>query len=696
MIGERGSGSLVLWAAVAVVALAGIRSLVGYARSSSATNGFEVANNTPRFIRHARDLGPTDPTAPVSVTVWLHLQNGPELDRVAAQVYQKGSPSYHRWLNQAQFDAIFSPTAQGVRAVEAFLTAHGMSVVSVAENNLYIEVQGTVGDVEQAFNVAIHNFRWNGATHRSNTSNPMIADPSGMYVAGITGMDDLAFQPDFAWPFGASGAAPAMIPLSSAPSGLFFDSQCFYPPETQTFPPNATPSTVPQATYTGNRYGADITNTTLGQLAPCGYDPSELQTAYNMTPLYAQGLDGTGQTIVITDAFGSPTVQQDVALFSSLYGLPAPNLTVLRAPGAVNVPNLPQSLSSEWALETTLDVEWAHAMAPGANITVVIGPTSSCCLDLQSLPQAINWAVIHRLGDTISNSWNTVEGVANPATLNSINRILEMAAVEGVDVNFASGDEGDFARLVGFKTVGFPASSSFATGVGGTSLALNRDDTIMFQTGWGNNPTRIANRTSQGAVPVIPPLHLGFLYGAGGGSSLFYAKPSFQSSLPGTARLVPDISFLADPNTGVEFIETVSGVPSVGLIGGTSLSTPMFSALMAIAEQKAGGPLGQAAQLVYSLPAGAVTDIVPVGSPNNVTGTNTTSTGTTSLSADQLAAPLFNTTIYLSTLYDNAFAPHWAVFTFGTDSSLTTAVGWDDVTGVGTPNGMNFINAIAP
>jgi hypothetical protein len=126
------------------------------------------------------------------------------------------------------------------------------------------------------------------------------------------------------------------------------------------------------------------------------------------------------------------------------------------------------------------------------------------------------------------------------------------------------------------------------------------------------------------------------------------------------------------------------------------LSRPLFSAVMAIAAQKAGHGLGQAAGLVYGLPAGAVTDVVPFSSASNVTGTITTAGGMANVTADQLAAPLGNTTTYYSSLYNSPFSTRWFVITFGTDSSLATTPGWDNVTGLGTPNGWNFVNAIAP
>ena len=112
---------------------------------------------------------------------------------------------------------------------------------------------------------------------------------------------------------------------------------------------------------------------------------------------------------------------------------------------------------------------------------------------------------------------------------------------------------------------------------------------------------------------------------------------------------------------------------------------------MAIAAQKAGHPLGQAARLVYNLPAGAVNDVLAVSSADNVSGV----VNGAPFTADQLAAPLGNTTSYVSALYNSPFSTRWFVITFGTDSSLTTGPGWDNVTGVGTPNGVNFVNALA-
>src|SRR5258707_13958734 len=100
---------------------------------------------------------------------------------------------------------------------------------------------------------------------------------------------------------------------------------------------------------------------------------------------------------------------------------------------------------------------------------------------------------------------------------------------------------------------------------------------MPFQTGWGTNLTRLANLISTHSSPVIPPLIFGFQSGAGGGTSAEFAKPAFQSGLPGSARLVPDISMLADPQTGAELIATFNGVTAGGVIGGTGPDTPRLS-----------------------------------------------------------------------------------------------------------------------
>ena len=176
-----------------------------------------------------------------------------------------------------------------------------------------------------------------------------------------------------------------------------------------------------------------------------------------------------------------------------------------------------------------------------------------------------------------------------------------------------------------------------------------------------------------------------------------YGKPSWQKGTNQPRRATPDVSWLADPYTGVEIVITQGGQPVVGVIGGTSLACPMFSAIWAIANQKANTSvgLGDAASMLYSLPSGAIDDVVPFSTANNVHGVIKDSFGTSSYNATTLATPLNNTRGFYSALYEGDSTKSWYDLTFGTDSTLYTKQGWDNVTGVGTPNGLKFVTDIA-
>jgi len=648
-----------------------------------------IEHNTPGFVSKARDLGSEESSKQVTIHMWLKLHNEDALRELVRQQYDERSPNYHVWLTRDEFNEQFAPTAREVATVRNFLEAHNLRVVSVGERNLYVKAEGTIADAQHAFHVQVHRFELRGEINRANTSDPVIEGPAGALVSRVGGLSDYGFKPHNVRPADPETGQPfAPVPLSAVPNGAFFSANCFRQPQAVQF---SNDGSLPTATYYGNRYGADITNTADGTLPPCGYQPSEIQTAYKLNGLYKVGLNGTGQTVVIVDAFGSPTIGVDASVFSEFYGLAPLNLAVYQ-PGGTPGSN------SGWATETSLDVEWAHSVAPGANLALVEAYDNS----FDSLAIGILFAVEFDLGNVISNSWGAPEAELGGVPFTPFDEILLIGAAEGISINFSSGDYGDFYVIEGQTDVSYPASSYFATGIGGTSLALNPDNSIYFQTGWGNNETRIAGYEDAYGYnpPVIPPLNFGFIYGSGGGTSAIYPKPPFQAGLPGSFRLVPDISYLADPFTGVEFFCTGSscfGLPSSGIyfstVGGTSLACPMFSGLWAIANQKAGHPLGQAAALVYGLPYGAVTDIVPVGSYLDVMGIISTLSGPTFLNAYQLGAPIETPTPFYSALY-NGTTTRWYVVTFGTDSSLYTAPGWDDVTGVGTPNGLKFVNAV--
>ena len=578
--------------------------------------------------------------------------------------------------------------------------------------NHFIMAQGTVADAQRAFNTQINRVMVNGEVKRAPASKPFVTGAASTVVSEVQGLADNRYIANVkpASDLETGKPFPGVSPKSASPDGLFFSADCLRGVQTVTFNTNGG---FPKATYTGTRYGAPISNTQPPNLAPCGYDAKEMETAYGLKPLINNGLDGSGQTIVIVDAFGSNTIRADANLFSQLNNLPpltTSNFKVTKPLGPARCGLNNGCIAGNWQFETTIDVEWAHAMAPGANIILVVSPDNSDA----NLDAANLFAIEHQLGSAISNSFGIPEIVLieqEPTELAIENRIAKLAAAMGISQNVSSGDSGDNLQF-DIDFFGIPVASAgandsaFVTQVGGTSTFLDNSDHIKLQTGWGLNFVRIADPKPN--PPTIPPLYFGFQGGSGGGESFTYAKPTYQHGLPGTKRQTPDIAMDADPQTGVEIIVTpdsVTGHPQeVDVFGGTSVACPMFSAVWAIANQAAAqqghGLLGEAAPILYQLPRGAIIDVnVP-----NSTGT-TDVTGTIfnppsppqHLSALALATPqppnqLSNQSI--SALFQSPASTRWDVFTFGTDSSLITGPGWDNVTGLGTPNGSAFINAV--
>ncbi|MBV8876991.1 MAG: S53 family peptidase, partial [Gammaproteobacteria bacterium] len=446
------------------------------------------------------------------------------------------------------------------------------------------------------------------------------------------------------------------------------------------------------ATYHGTRYGADINNSAPGTVAPCGYQPTDIYSAYNLNPLYQAGLDGSGTTIAIVDAYGSTTIAQDAQAFAALMGLPPVDLTVVGTP---TESNFSTDANAGWATETTLDVEWVHAIAPGAKILLVIAPTN---LD-SDLFAAIATASATPGVVAISNSWGDVESNTDVASRAATDAVLKLANARGQSVNFSSGDSGNFTIDLGYIDVSSPSNSPYATSIGGVSVALDPQQHIAWQTSWGTNLTEVADKASAGSPPLDPPgsIPLGG-GGGGGGVSNVYPLPWWQHGLGGTRRLQPDISWVADPYTGVEIIYTGDSAGDLGIevIGGTSVSCPMFTALWGIATQRAHHRLGSAAPHLYRLPSGAITDVEATpSSPGNVTGTIVDANGTQHLTSSELAAPLSGQPNFVSALYNSPFSTRWFVITFGVDTSLAAGPGWDQATGLGTPNGWNFVQAVA-
>ncbi|MGB9233343.1 MAG: S53 family peptidase [Terriglobales bacterium] len=653
----------------------------------------------PAFAQStAQILGPEDPSKHINVTYWLKQHNKAALDQLVRQQYDPNSPTYHHWLTPSEYQARFAPTAADMAVVRQHLAENNLRVVNTDKFNHAVTARGTVRDIQRATGMQINRAVINGVERRIGSGQLAISGAAGKLVYAVQGLTDTkyknfairAIDPDTGKPF-------PMVPLSKAKSAgvtKFFNANCMQP---STLLDLTTPgeSNGPYEIYSGavmnDKPFAGAPNLWL-----CGYDAPQLEKAYGLTSLYTQKLRGDGQNVVIVDAYGDDDIVSDANAYSQINGLPAltaSNFGIFYPTGPTNC----SGNTCGWDGETALDVELSHAMAPHAGIALVLAADNSGTnLDLAEL-----FAIETGLGPVVSNSWGIDEYELikyEPSELIVENNISETGAVLGVSTNFATGDSGDFKAVYKVTTVNMPASSPYATAVGGTSLFLNKDYSLKLQTGWGTNITRIASYSSgcgqSTCDPVlIEPNYLGFNFGAGGGTSAYWPKPAFQSKLTGTFRLLPDISYLADPETGAEIVLT-EGQQSVGVIGGTSLATPMFSGMWAIANQAAGKWLGQAAPLLYTLPASAIADVTDVVGPDNVNGfTDSPPLPPLNYPANQLLPPLGNTVNFVSLMYQGT-TTRWYAISFGTDSSLTTGPGWDNVTGLGTPNGAAFISAI--
>jgi subtilase family serine protease len=656
--------------------------LAGFGSTQAGVSSQVIANNTPRFVSTAKNLGPANTAQTIDVVVWLNPHNRADLDTLVEELYDPNSPNYHAWLTPADVAARFAPTAKEAQIVGEFLSSHNLPVVEVGADNFSVHARGTLGDVQKTFHVQINNYELNGATYRANAGDPSVEGAAAGLVSSVGGLDSGEYQHPLVTRSQAqkSPGAGAKAAVTAADSS-FFSSICFTGVQTQTYSGLDFNGFAASATYKGNTYNDSL----LG----CGYTPPEIWTAYNLTGLYKEGYDGTGQTIVIIDWCGSPTIESDANTFSARFGLPPLNASNFH----IYYSSFTPSTCAAPDPEINIDVEWAHAIAPGAHIALVVSPTSS----FQDVDNAEIYAVANHLGNVISGSYGNEELYTPADVISEENFINELAAAQGISANFSSGDYGDYTYDVFLPaSVTAPADSPYATAVGGVTLALNPDNTLKWQGGWGTNETLLIY---EGIAD--PPENFGFVFGSGGGPSAVFSKPSFQRKLPGAQRLLPDISWLADPLTGavIAISEPFQYPPLTWQVyGGTSLSCPMFSALWAIANQEAGAPLGQAAQHLYSMPSSTITDVIAFGSPTNVTGVIVDANqGTSTYTADELAAPLENTHNYYSAFWNNPIVEDVTyIYTFGTDTSLTVTQGWDNVTGLGTPNGKAFADFFKP
>jgi len=336
-----------------------------------------------------------------------------------------------------------------------------------------------------------------------------------------------------------------------------------------------------------------------------GLSPAQIQTAYDLGPLLHRGIDGKGQTIVIVDSFGSPTIGHDLTVFDQRFGLPPPPSLRVIQPAGAPPPYRRSGLRAGWAGETTLDVEWSHVMAPGAKIVLVETPTAEN-EGRTGFPQIVTaeeYVIRHHLGGVISQSLGATEGTfRSAAAIQQLRGAYQLAARPAyrVTVVASTGDNGAAGQTYNMRSyfttpqVGWPASDPLVTAVGGTQLDLAPDGTRRGpDVAWS---------------------------ASGGGRSAVFARPAYQNGVAdvvGRRRGIPDISMDAACASAVAVFSSYFGAPAWSTACGTSVAAPLFAGIVALADQQAGHPLGLINPALYTMAARHDRGIVDIRQGSN-------------------------------------------------------------------------------
>ncbi len=620
---------------LSVMAVVGALAATGLAAAPSATASprrHEVPRTAPTWVHRAQSLGAAPSSATSTFRVYLAPRGGlTALTSAVADVSDPASPSYRHYVTAAQYHARFDPSTSSLRTVTGFLRGFDLHVTGVEPHRRFVSVRGDNAAVEKAFDVAMKRFQHRGHVVQANAAAVSVPAALAPLVTTVTGLDTTRHTM-------SHNAAPP-------PAGFRNARPCshYYGQVTATY----------QADYKTKlrRFHGERL-----PYAVCGYTGPQFRAAYEGN----SALDGRGVTVAITDAYASPTIAQDAQTYATRHGDGGYARGQLKQV-------LPSSYNSEdacgpsgWYGEETLDVEAVHAMAPAANIRYYASPS---CYDDDFLA-TLGKVVDQDKASVVSNSWSDLEQNESAQAVAAYEQVFLQGALQGIGFLFSSGDSGDNLAGTGLRQPDYPASDPYATAVGGTSDAIGADGSFDFQTGWGTEKYSLS-ATQDHWDPV------GFTSGAGGGVSGLFDRPAYQRGVVpghyGSGRAVPDVGLDADPTTGMLIGQTQTFSDGVYYdefrLGGTSLASPMYAGMTALLQQHAGGRLGFLNPLVYSQAGSSVfTDVS--GTPSDVG----------------------NVRVDFANSQDASGGLLYSVRAFDQDSSLATAKGWDDVTGVGSPN----------
>jgi subtilase family serine protease len=508
-----------------------------------------VRETIPMRARLATDLGEA-PAGRMLSSVSLHFNmtdaQQTDLNQLLLDQQNPASTRYHQWLTPEQFGTRFGLSSADLAKVEAWLSGKGLTIGTLTPSRNYVTVSGTVAQIESAFGTSIHSLSEDGQQHIANITDPTLPSAIANIVTGITGLND----------FKLKSRAAVRPQFTSSISGGHFIA------------------------------------------------PGDIFTIYNMNPLIQAGNQGNGITIAIMGQTDISTV--DVDAFRSASGLPARNATnfIIRL-----IPGPDPGTISGDVDEAQLDVEWANAAAPGSNILYVNSGTNNGVMD------SLIYSITNKVAPIISISYGACEVAWGQGNLNSFNQYFKQANAQGTTIVGPSGDSGatdcdyQLATATQGLAVDFPASSPYVTGAGGT----------MFNEGSGTYWSGTNSSYSGSALSYIPEAvwnesNSTGLGSTGGGVSAYFSKPAWQvgTGVPADlSRDVPDISFnAASAHDGYLYCSRGSctngyrnASSNLSVVGGTSVSSPVFAGVLALLEQKlaATGGLGNVNPMIYGL-----------------------------------------------------------------------------------------------
>ena len=697
----------------AVAGIGGVAAAVApSAMAAASPSRVTIRDSRSAAVSKFARSGSVAASTPIDFSVSLALSDPAGADALVTAVSTPGSSSYHQYLTPDQWEARFSPSTASVQQVVSFLRASGFTVGSVPADRLSVPASGTASQIEHAFDTTLSLHNVHGKSLRFADSSLSVPSSLGAVITGVAGVDGVLATP--AHTTGAPrvkarahssarrhSTSAASTPATQQggipqPAGYRIAKPCgtYYGQKNDAANP-ALDTNKPLPPYSGYPYPAPW--------AVCGYTGPQFRSAYGLT----SGANGSGVTVAIVDAYESPTLYSDARQFAAINDPSNPfSPSQFSEAPPKSYTHTKECDASGWYGEQTLDVEAVHNTAPGAHV-LYVGAKSCNTPDLNA---ALSRIVDGHLASVITNSYGDDAGdvLDSAASRTSTDNILKMADATGISVLFSSGDSGDEFTTTGIVSPDYPASSPYATAVGGTTLQIGSAGQRTGEFGWSTARSFLCTATyaalggcttaQEGQwLPVDETLD----GGSGGGTSYVYPEPAYQHGIVPTPladastgspdRVVPDISMEADPATGMLVGETQTFPDGTYYdqyrIGGTSVASPLFAGLIARADSQAGTSLGFLNPTLYPLAhnARAIYDVGPAGKQDMAR-----SDYVNSLDASQGY-------LYTARIIDYEGQEQYCTASGQCTTrnvALNTAPGYDNMTGIGSP-GAGLVPALA-